>query len=85
MQDTLIKPRSSCASTISSILAAEKVVAAPRQFDAEHLGNPELRALLQKIEVVANPEFTQADERLPVEHRTRVTAVTSRDTGGSHP
>ncbi len=131
VQDTLIKPRSSCATTISSILAAEKVSATlqniedieqvtvevyerakvgmgtgehhwnpdsretadhsipyvvaaalmdgtvtPRQFDDDHLRNPELRALLQKIEVVANPEFTAAYERLPVEHRTRVTAVT---------
>ena len=126
--DTLIKPRSSCATTISSILAAEKaapsvmrrlaevervtvetyeraktgmgtgehhwnpdsretadhsipyVVAAalvdgtvtPRQFDDAHLRNPELRALLAKIEVVSNDEFTRAYEKLPVEHRTRV-------------
>lgn len=131
VQDTLIKPRSSCATTISSILAAEKVSATlqniedieqvtvevyerakvgmgtgehhwnpdsretadhsipyvvaaalmdgtvtPSQFDDDHLRNPELRTLLQKIEVVANPEFTAAYERLPVEHRTRVTAVT---------
>jgi 2-methylcitrate dehydratase PrpD len=48
----------------------------PTQFDDDHLRNPELRALLQKIEVVSNPEFTAAYERLPVEHRTRVTAVT---------
>lgn len=126
--DTLIKPRSSCATTISSILAAEKaassvmrrlaevervtvetyeraktgmgtgehhwnpdsretadhsipyVVAAalmdgtvtPRQFDDAHLRSPELRALLAKIEVVSNDEFTRAYEKLPVEHRTRV-------------
>lgn len=131
VQDTLIKPRSSCATTISSILAAEKVAATlkdieeieqvtvevyerakagmgtgehhwnpdsretadhsipyvvaaalmdgtvtPRQFDDDHLRNPELRALLQKIEVVSNPEYTAAYGRLPVEHRTRVTAVT---------
>lgn len=131
VQDTLIKPRSSCATTISSILAAEKVAArlkgieeieqvtvevyerakvgmgtgehhwnpdsretadhsipyvvaaalmdgtvTPRQFDNDHLWNPELRALLQKIAVVSNPAFTAAYERLPVEHRTRITAVT---------
>ena len=129
--DTLIKQRSSCATTISSILAAEKVSAGlgdidavdrvtvevyerakvgmgtgehhwhpdsretadhsipyvvaaammdgtvtPLSFDAEHLKSPTLRALLPKIEVVANPEFTAAYERLPVEHRTRITAVT---------
>ena len=131
IRDTMIKPRASCASTISSILAAEKVapsvrhriadvervvvevyerakvgmgtgehhwnpdsretadhsipyvVAAtlldgtvtPRQFDDDHRNNPELRALLPKIDVVTNDAFTRAYERLPVEHRTRVTVV----------
>ena len=130
--DTLIKPRSSCATTISSILAAEKVAPAlksriaevqrvtvevyetakagmgtgehhwnpdsretadhsipyvvaaalldgtvtPKQFDAAHLHSPELRALLAKIEVVANEEFTHAYEKVPVVHRTRVNVVT---------
>jgi 2-methylcitrate dehydratase PrpD len=46
-----------------------------RSFDDAHLWNPELRALIQKIEVVENAEFTKAYERLPVEHRTRVTVV----------
>jgi 2-methylcitrate dehydratase len=129
--DTLIKPRSSCATTISSILAAEKAAAAmkgraadvervtvevyetakagmatgehhwnpdcretadhsipyvvaaalmdgtvtPRQFDDAHLASPELRALLARIEVVTNDEFTEAYERHPVEHRTRVNVV----------
>jgi 2-methylcitrate dehydratase len=128
--DTLIKPRASCATTISSILAAEKagadlgttadietvtvevyeraktgmgtgehhwrpdsretadhsipyVVAAalidkrltPASFAHERLWSAELRALLPKIEVVANEEFTAAYERLPVEHRTRVTVL----------
>ena len=132
IEDTMIKPRSSCATTISSILAAEKVapllknriadvqhvtvetygrakigmgtgehhwnpdsretadhsipyvVAAalmdgtvtPKQFDEAHLRSPELRALLAKIEVVANDEFTRAYEKLPVEHHTRVNVVT---------
>ena len=49
----------------------------PRQFNEAHLRNPELRSLLQKIEVVTNPEFTEAYNRLPVEHRTRVTVLTS--------
>jgi 2-methylcitrate dehydratase len=129
--DTMIKPRSSCATTISSILAAEKaaralagrvtdvervtvevyetakvgmgtgehhwnpdsretadhsipyVVAAalkdgtvtPAQFDDAHLNDPGLRALLAKIEVVTNDEFTRAYERLPVEHHTRVSVA----------
>jgi 2-methylcitrate dehydratase len=132
IEDTMIKPRSSCATTISSILAAEKVaplvrnriadvqkvtvetygraktgmgtgehhwnpdsretadhsipyvVAAalmdgtvtPAQFDEAHLRDPSLRALLAKIEVVANDEFTRAYEKLPVEHHTRVNVVT---------
>lgn len=131
VEHTMIKPRSSCATTISSILAAEKVapsvmkrladvqrvtvevyepakagmgtgehhwnpdsretadhsipyvVAAalldgtvtPRQFDDAHLRSPELRALLGKIEVVSNDEFTRAYEKLPVEHHTRVNVV----------
>ena len=134
VQDTLIKPRASCATTISSILAAEKVAPAlknikdvkqvtvevyefakermatgehhwnpdsretadhsipyvtaaalmygrvtPRQFNDAHLWNPELRALIQKVEVVTNDEFTKVYERrslLPVVHLTRVTVVT---------
>lgn len=130
MGDTLIKPRSSCATTISSILAAEKaaaslasveqiekvtvevyeraktgmgtgehhwnpdsretadhsipyVVAAalidkritPQSFSDARLWSAELRALLPKIEVVANDEFTAAYERVPVRHCTRVTVA----------
>lgn len=126
--DTLIKPRASCATTISSILAAEKaaqglsdvagiekvtvevyerakrgmgtgahhwnpdsretadhsipyVVAAalidrrltPASFDDARLWDPRLRALLPKIEVVANEQFSAAYERVPVQHCTRVT------------
>ena len=130
IHDTLIKPRASCATTISSILAAEKaaagiahvdqiekvtvevyerakegmgtgehhwnpdsretadhsipyVVAAslidkrltPSSFGDARLWSPELRALLPKIEVVANDEYTAAYERVPVEHGTRVTVM----------
>ncbi|HEX2829152.1 MAG TPA: MmgE/PrpD family protein [Burkholderiales bacterium] len=130
IRDTSIKPRASCATTISSILAAEKagtalattaeiesvtvevyerakigmgtgehhwnpdsretadhsipyVVAAalidkrvsPASFADERLWSPELRALLPKIEVIANEEFTAAYERVPVEHRTRVSVL----------
>ncbi len=48
----------------------------PRSYDNAHLSNPDLHALMQKIEVVENAEFTLAFDRLPVEHRTRVTVVT---------
>jgi 2-methylcitrate dehydratase len=130
INDTLIKPRASCATTISSILAAEKagatiadvgaiekvtvevyeraktgmgtgehhwnpdsretadhsipyVVAAsiidkrltPSSFGDARLWSPELRALLPKIEVVTNDEFTTAYERLPVQHCTRVSVT----------
>jgi len=134
--DTIIKPRSSCATTLSSILAAEKagaavadarrisginvevyqravhlgegehsfnpdtretadhsipyVVAAalmdgtvtPRSFLESRLWDPELRELVQKVHVVHNPDFTADYEKLPVEHRTRVT-VSTLD-GGQH-
>jgi 2-methylcitrate dehydratase len=128
VSDTIIKPRSSCATTLSSILAAEEaaaklsdpaeiekvtvevyqrakvgmgtgehhwnpqtretadhsipyVVAAtlidgtvtPRQFADSRLFSSELRELLPKIEVVENPEFTDDYEKLPIQHRTRVT------------
>ena len=52
----------------------------PRQFNDAHLWNPELRALIQKIKVVTNDEFTKVYERshvLPVVHLTRVTVVTN--------
>jgi 2-methylcitrate dehydratase len=48
-----------------------------RSFDDAHLWNPQLRALMQKIEVVENDEFTQAYDRQPQQHRTRVTVVTT--------
>lgn len=132
IMDSLIKPRASCAVTISSIFAAEDaakkvraqdvehvvvevyqsakdgvgsgeqrwnptsretadhsipyVVAAaltdgcvgPRQFKDDRLWDRELRALMQKIEVVANDEFTEAYERFPREHLTRVTVQTKQ-------
>jgi len=49
----------------------------PRSYNQAHLSNRELRALMQKMEVVENKEFTQAYERLPQEHLTRVTVVTA--------
>lgn len=64
-----------------------------RSFDEAHLGNQDIRALMEKIEVVENKEFTKAfnreilnddpalkgHDRLPREHWARVTVVT---TGG---
>jgi 2-methylcitrate dehydratase len=47
----------------------------PRQFDDAHLWNPELRALMQRIEVVENADFTRAYERVPQEHHTRITVA----------
>jgi len=44
-----------------------------RSYNDAHLWNPRLRALMQKVVVVENDSFTLAYERLPVEHRTRVT------------
>ena len=127
--DTRLKRRAACGTTISSILAAEKVagqlspgeiesvtvavyrkakvdvgtgehkwhpqtresadhsipyvVAAtlmdgtvtPQSFDAAHLQDAALRALMRKICVVEDEQYTLAYERVPVEHRSRVTIV----------
>ena len=48
-----------------------------RSYNNAHLQNPELRALMQKIKVVENKEFTKAYDQQPQAHRTRVTVVTS--------
>ena len=45
----------------------------PRSFDDAHLHNPHLHALLQKIEVVENPQFTKEFKQRP--HLARVTVV----------
>ncbi len=44
-------------------------------FNDAHLANPQLHALLQRIKVIENAQFTLASERKPVEHRSRVTVV----------
>jgi len=44
-------------------------------FDDVRLWDPHLRSLLPKIRVVENKQFTEAYEKLPVEHRARVTVV----------
>lgn len=45
-------------------------------FNDAHLWNPDLRALMKKIEVIENDEFTKAYWKLPQQHRSRVTVVT---------
>ncbi len=129
VETTLIKPRTTCAATISSTLAAEKVAASlkgnfkdiakvqvevyqsakegmatgahhwnpesretadhsipyvvaatlldgtisPIQFDAAHIADPVLKAILAKVEVTANDEYTALYKKHPAEHHTRVT------------
>jgi 2-methylcitrate dehydratase len=46
-----------------------------RSFNDEHLRNPQLGALLQKVRVEENAEFTAAYARAPSEHKARVTVV----------
>ena len=45
----------------------------PRQFRDDRLWNPELRALIQRVEVVAEDAFTRIYEQRPPQHHTRVT------------
>ena len=49
----------------------------PRSFNDSGLGNPEVRALMKKIVVTDNDEFTRASERVPVENCARVTVITT--------
>ena len=44
-------------------------------FDKAHLANAKIRALTKKVQVEANDDFTRAYERIPVQHRTRVTVT----------
>jgi 2-methylcitrate dehydratase len=46
-------------------------------FDEAHLRSPAIRALMRKIEVVENPQFTEDFNRLPVQQRARITIVTA--------
>ena len=48
----------------------------PRSYNDAHLWNPQLRALMQKIRVIDNPDFTKAYFRMPPQHHSRVTVVT---------
>lgn len=45
----------------------------PRQFRDDRLWNPDLRALIQRVEVVADDGFSSIYQRRPPEHHTRVT------------
>jgi 2-methylcitrate dehydratase len=130
VEETLLKKRACCATSVSTILAAENVaplipdiraiesvtietykwsqvicasgehhwhptsretadhsipygVAAaildgtvtPSSFDDAHLCDPRLQALMAKVEVVVNDEFTAAYEQHPVVHRSRATVL----------
>ena len=48
-----------------------------RSYSDTRLHDPELRALMKKIEVVENKEFTKAYELQPPQRRARVTIVTN--------
>jgi 2-methylcitrate dehydratase len=50
----------------------------PRQFRDDRLWNPDLRALIQRVEVVADDGFTAIYQQRPPQHHTRVT-VRMRD------
>jgi len=47
-------------------------------FSEAHIASPDIRALVQKVQIVENPAFTEAFERVPVEHRTRITVITNK-------
>ncbi|MGZ8228530.1 MAG: MmgE/PrpD family protein [Burkholderiales bacterium] len=53
-----------------------------RSFDEAHLTNVELMALMRKVRLVENEDFTRAYAKTPVEHRTRITVETND--GGKH-
>ena len=59
-----------------------------RTYDDAHLRSPRLRALMQKISVTENAEFTRAFNQEPQQHRARITLVTeshgtlTADSGG---
>ena len=70
--------REDAADSVAYVIAATLMegTVGPQSFDDAHLRNPDLRALLPKIKVIENAEFTQAYERMPQEYRARVTVVT---------
>src|SRR6185503_16002370 len=44
-------------------------------FNDAHLWNPDLRAVMQKVEIHENDEYTKAYESHPPVHRAKVTVV----------
>jgi 2-methylcitrate dehydratase len=46
-----------------------------RSYDQTHLDSAELHALMKKIDVIENTEFTRLFEQVPQQHRTRITIV----------
>lgn len=52
-------------------------VITPHSYDQAHLADPGLRALMRKIEVVENAEFTEAYETLPAKQCARITIETN--------
>src|SRR5262249_19867996 len=47
----------------------------PRSYSDARLWDPQLRALMQKIEIIENDDYTRAYEQVPSEQRARVTVV----------
>ena len=45
------------------------------KYNRPHLADPQLRALMEKVEVVENQEFTRAYDRQPQQHLARVRLV----------
>ena len=62
----------------------------PRAFEPAKLRDPGVRALLRKVELSENAQFTDDYEHVPVRYRARVTAFTATgqklagETGGEH-
>lgn len=62
----------------------------PNQFDDAHLVDPNVRRVLDVLEVVEKPEFTDAYMQMPQQHRTSVRVTTKSgnevvgESGGEH-
>ena len=73
----LFRSRETADHSIPYVVAATLMdgTVTPRSFNDQHLWNPELRALIHKIEVVPNAEFSKAYVKLPVEHREKARKI----------
>ena len=80
-QNTNPRSRESADHSVPFLVAAalKDGTVTPRTLNDAGLWNPEVRALMKKIEVSTDDEFTRAAARTPVENCARVTVVT---TGG---